>query len=179
MLVYFTIICYFFVVTNVTNGVNMKNQYIRCPRCELNYIFKKDKFCNVCKMEMKALGTLGAEENTDLEICPICKTNYIGPDEEMCASCAREHEFDEEEVDKEEDGLWNNFTPLAENDSAYVDKEDDDELDTLEGLDDTGIADDDEDEETLDDEDEETLDDDDEDDFDEDEDDFEDDDDEE
>ncbi len=154
---------------NVTNGVFMKNQtYIRCPRCELNYILKKDKFCNVCKMEMKALGTLGAEENTDLEICPICKTNYIGPDEEMCASCARERELDEEENEKEDNSLWSNFTPLAENDSAYDDKDDDDELDTLEGLDDTGIAsDEDEEDETLDDEDEEALDDDDDDDFDE------------
>lgn len=137
----------------------MKNQtYIRCPRCELNYILKKDKFCNVCKMEMKALGTLGAEENTDLEICPICKTNYIGPDEEMCASCAREREFEENEDEKGEDGLWKNFTPLADDDSVYDDKEDDDDLDSLEGLDDTGISGDDDMDLSLDDEDEESLD---------------------
>ena len=26
--------------------------YILCPRCELNYINKKDKYCNVCKAEL-------------------------------------------------------------------------------------------------------------------------------
>lgn len=31
-----------------------KPVYIRCPRCELNYIQKKDKYCSVCKAEMEA-----------------------------------------------------------------------------------------------------------------------------
>ena len=58
----------------------MKVQYIKCPRCELNYIIKKDKYCDVCKSEMKA----GILEESDfdeleegLELCPVCKVNYI------------------------------------------------------------------------------------------------------
>ena len=31
-----------------------KPVYIRCPRCELNYIEKKDKLCSVCKAELSA-----------------------------------------------------------------------------------------------------------------------------
>ena len=66
-----------------------KPVYIRCPRCELNYIEKKDKLCSVCKAELSAnkedfIGDL------DLELCPICKTNYIQPDEIMCATCLKE-----------------------------------------------------------------------------------------
>ena len=82
-----------------------KNQtYIRCPRCELNYILKKDKFCNVCKIEMRAQGTLGVDENLDLELCPICKVNYINFDEDMCAACAKEQTPDG--YDDEEDAVW-------------------------------------------------------------------------
>ena len=56
-----------------------KVQYIKCPRCELNYILKKDKFCDVCKSEMKA-GILEESDMEDfeleegLELCPICKS---------------------------------------------------------------------------------------------------------
>ena len=56
------------------------NEYIKCPRCELNYIIKKDKFCDVCKSEMKA-GILEENDFDELEegldLCPICKVNYI------------------------------------------------------------------------------------------------------
>ena len=58
-------------------------QYIKCPRCELNYILKKDKFCDVCKSEMKA-GILKENDMEELEyleegmeLCPICKVNYF------------------------------------------------------------------------------------------------------
>lgn len=66
-----------------------KPVYIRCPRCELNYIQKKDKFCPVCKADMEAKRDY--VDDLDLELCPICKTNYIQPDEIMCASCLKEH----------------------------------------------------------------------------------------
>ena len=59
-----------------------KPVYIRCPRCELNYIQKKDKYCSVCKAEMEAKRDY--VDDIDLELCPICKTNYIQPDEIVC-----------------------------------------------------------------------------------------------
>ena len=70
-----------------------KITYIRCPRCELNYIDKNDKFCSVCKQEMQVGGGNDVDE-LDLELCPICKTNYIQPDEIMCASCLAERSND-------------------------------------------------------------------------------------
>ena len=92
----------------------MKNQtYIRCPRCELNFILKRDKFCNVCKMEMKAQGSMGISDDLDLELCPVCKVNFVNPDEDMCVSCAKEKTLedglshDAETNDWEEEGFNN------------------------------------------------------------------------
>lgn len=121
----------------------MKNQtYIRCPRCELNYILKKDKFCNVCKQEMKALGTLGAEDNMDMELCPICKVNYINPDEGICFACAKERENEDGEVKFNNDADWNNYASNEDEDINFDDEETGD-MASITTLDDTPLGDDD------------------------------------
>lgn len=122
----------------------MKQTYIRCPRCELNYILKREKFCNVCKQEMKALGTLGAEENLDLELCPLCKINYINPDEDVCPSCAKERELEdgEESVGKYgSESEWDAYTN-PDDDDTFEDEETGDMV-SISNLDDTSIDDDD------------------------------------
>lgn len=98
--------------------------YIRCPRCELNYIVKKDKYCEVCKQEMKISknNSFDIDEETEMEICPICKANYIQEDEIMCASCAKEKAL--------EDGLYNNDSDT--NWTEYLDDEDESILDNEE-----------------------------------------------
>lgn len=76
---------------------DLENAYIRCPRCELNFIKKKDKLCSVCKREVEAAFHRGEEDDDfgmDFDICPICKTNFIRDDEDICASCARERDLD-------------------------------------------------------------------------------------
>ena len=122
----------------------MKNQtYIRCPRCELNYILKKDKFCNVCKQEMKAVGALGAEEDMDLDLCPICKINYINPDEDICPACAKERELEEGEngskFNREDE--WSSYTNSDDDDSSFGDEETGDMV-SITNLDDTPLDDD-------------------------------------
>lgn len=131
----------------------MKQTYIRCPRCELNYIQKQDKFCNVCKMEMKALGTMGAEELMDMELCPVCKVNYISPDEDMCAACQKECEYDEngDIVEKAQSNKWG-YDEEENDDDGYDDEENGDMV----SISDLGDEDDDM---TFDDEDDEDLDD--------------------
>lgn len=115
----------------------MKEQikYIKCPRCELNYILKKDKFCDVCKSEMKA-GIL--EENDfeefeeGLELCPICKVNYISEDERMCTTCLEE----QLSTNKEDEPDWRGFVEKADEDDDLdlLPVEEDDEIDEeLEG----------------------------------------------
>ncbi len=95
-----------------------KPVYIRCPRCELNYIEKKDKLCSVCKAELSAkkdefIGDL------DLELCPICKTNYIQPDEIMCATCLKEHQTEDDDVSTD----WEDYLNRDEDEIVYDDEE--------------------------------------------------------
>lgn len=74
-----------------------KIEYIRCPRCELNYITSKDKLCSVCKKEVEAAFKKDDDDfdiGDEFDICPVCKTNYIREDEDMCANCARERDLD-------------------------------------------------------------------------------------
>lgn len=100
----------------------MKQTYIRCPRCELNFILKRDKFCNVCKKEMKALGSMGSDDDLDLELCPVCKVNYINPNEDMCAVCAKEKTLADGE-DKDDIESWDSYTAPEDDDVGYSDDE--------------------------------------------------------
>ncbi len=63
--------------------------YIKCPRCELNYIPKDESLCDVCKAELKLIQSDSLlSEDEDEILCPICKQNYISIDEDMCLKCA-------------------------------------------------------------------------------------------
>ncbi|MCL2850753.1 MAG: hypothetical protein FWE01_00105 [Firmicutes bacterium] len=79
--------------------MSTKQVYIKCPRCELNFIQKKDKFCPVCKQEMQALSTNYADEGANIGFCPICKVNYVTDDENVCGTCVDASELTEEELD--------------------------------------------------------------------------------
>ncbi len=110
-----------------------KATYIRCPRCELNYILKKDKICSVCKQEMQVGG--GAFDELDLELCPICKTNYIQPDEVMCATCLSERANDST-LDLRDDD-WNNYINRDDAEDLGDSQEDEiGDMSSVKGLDD-------------------------------------------
>lgn len=96
-----------------------KPVYIRCPRCELNYIEKKDKLCSVCKSEL-AVNKDEFVNDLDLELCPICKTNYIQPDEIMCATCLKEHQSEDGDINADE---WEEYVNRDENEIVYDDEE--------------------------------------------------------
>lgn len=112
-------------------------QYIKCPRCELNYILKKDKYCDVCKSEMKA-GILRESDMDEfefeegMELCPICKVNYINPGENMCVTCQEEQLT----VSKDDEPDWRGFVDKDDSDEDLdlLPVEEDDEIDEeLEG----------------------------------------------
>lgn len=114
-----------------------KPVYIRCPRCELNYIEKKDKLCSVCKAELSAkkdelIGDL------DLELCPICKTNYIQPDEIMCATCLKEHQSEGDDISTD----WEDYLNRDEEEVVYDDEETGDMATVTDELDDNMLEDD-------------------------------------
>lgn len=110
-------------------------KYIKCPRCDLNYIdSEKQEYCDVCIAELKGrklqfadlededYEELDAELETD-ELCPICGVNRIAAGEKMCESCKAQQEYeDDEEVDIENDEEWKNY--LEEDDGDLtVDEE--------------------------------------------------------
>lgn len=83
-----------------------KPTYIRCPRCELNYIKSTEKYCPVCKAEMRLEGGLDLSfEDDELELCPVCGQNFIRSDQTMCDECAKKKSTDE--LDEEENStIW-------------------------------------------------------------------------
>lgn len=94
--------------------------YVLCPRCELNYIGKKDKYCTICKAELGLVDPsilIPDEEEAGIEkLCPVCQVNYIAEDEEICFLCQKERE--DKDGGNEED--WeNSVTP----DDSVVDDE--------------------------------------------------------
>ncbi len=109
-------------------------KYIKCPRCELNYIdSEKQEYCDVCIAEMKGkklqfadldeedFEELDAELDSD-ELCPVCGVNRIRPGEKMCESCKQQQEYEDDDVDMENDEEWKNY--LEEDDGDLTVDED-------------------------------------------------------
>ena len=60
--------------------------YIKCPRCELNYILDGSKLCTVCKKE-----GCGETERDDMpEMCSECGESPAVPGGELCPTCLKE-----------------------------------------------------------------------------------------
>lgn len=85
--------------------------YVLCPRCELNYIEKKDKLCNVCKAELGLVDkSILIPDDEELEVerlCPVCHVNYLAEDEDICFLCQKAKE-EKEPIESEVDS-WKEF----------------------------------------------------------------------
>lgn len=113
-------------------------KYVKCPRCELNYIDpEKQEYCDVCIAEMKGnklqFADLDDEElDEELEeetsdICPVCGVNHVRFGETMCDACKEKSELDEEESDSEHDEEWQNYLEETD-DMSLEDAQLDEEL---------------------------------------------------
>ena len=114
----------------------MAKKYIKCPRCELNYILEGEEYCDVCKAELKIGPQLMFSASEELEgqyLCPVCKSKYVDKDEEMCESC-RENSFKrrelEDDIDFEKDGEY--IITLEDNTDEKDDDDDDESPDSEE-----------------------------------------------
>ena len=75
-------------------------KYIKCPRCELNWIKEEDEYCDVCKAEMGVEGfTLLEDDEEDEMICPYCHVNYLENGEKMCSECRAKKAQDDDITD--------------------------------------------------------------------------------
>lgn len=84
-------------------------RYMKCPRCELNYIdAEKQEFCDVCLKEMKGLPMdideiEEAENDMPTELCPVCGENMMRAGDKMCEECRKKAEYEEEEPNPDDD----------------------------------------------------------------------------
>ena len=91
-------------------------KYIKCPRCELNYIdSEKQEYCDVCLAELQGskLKFADLDEDDDLEkteLCPVCGVNYMRLSDKMCDECRKNSEYEEDEIlEPDEDDEWRNY----------------------------------------------------------------------
>ncbi len=96
-------------------------KYIKCPRCELNFIIEgKQEYCDVCIAEMKGSRLQFADledeeleeelENEALELCPVCGVNNMRFGEKMCESCRKQSEYEDDiSEDDVEDEEWKSY----------------------------------------------------------------------
>lgn len=110
-------------------------RYIKCPRCELNYIdVDKQEYCDVCIAEIKGnklkFADLEDEElNEELEaeaseLCSVCGINRVRYGETVCESCRNKSEYEEEETaDPEQDDEWKNYLDEDDAEDLTVDDE--------------------------------------------------------
>ena len=104
-------------------------KYIKCPRCDLNYIdSEKQEYCDVCIAELKGkklqFADLDEEDFEEIdaeieneELCPVCGVNHLRAGEKVCETCKAQQEYAEEEnVDLENDEEWKNYLEEDEED---------------------------------------------------------------
>ena len=126
----------------------MPGDWIKCPRCDLNYIRKGEDYCAVCKAELKKgpqlIFAVDEDDETEgLELCPICHHNYIKLGETMCAKCAEEKDYqnsredlddeswkeylDQDEEEEEEDEEMLSLDKLAKEEGEFIEDEEEEE----------------------------------------------------
>ena len=59
--------------------------FVKCPRCELNYIEESEGYCKICKREMQ-----GELSQDDVELCTICNEHRVVPGKDVCYVCLKE-----------------------------------------------------------------------------------------
>lgn len=108
-------------------------KYIKCPRCELNFIIAdKQEYCDVCIAEMKGSKLQFADledeeleaelENEVAELCPVCGVNNMRFGETMCEACRKQSEYEDEVDDEDEDEEWKSYLS-DENEDLSLDEE--------------------------------------------------------
>ena len=72
-------------------------RWIKCPRCELNYITEDEGYCKVCKREMR-----GERQRDEIEMCTVCNEAPALPGKDVCLFCLKEMNANSERDDEQE-----------------------------------------------------------------------------
>ena len=90
-------------------------KYVKCPRCDLNYIDPENQeYCDVCLAELQGaklkFADLDDEEEEKTELCPVCGVNYMRFGEKMCDECKKNSEYEADaDIDPDKDEEWRNY----------------------------------------------------------------------
>ncbi len=98
--------------------------FIKCPRCELNYIREEEQFCSVCRREMR-----GENQEDSVELCSVCGENPVMPGKDVCFSCYKEmaqQDTEEPEEEQERPDMDIDMEDVAEMDEIELDTVSDD-----------------------------------------------------
>ena len=71
-------------------------KFVKCPRCDLNYMPVGEKYCKVCMEEVR--GDRGTE---DVEMCSVCKEFPALPGRDVCLMCLKDMEGTPSEEENE------------------------------------------------------------------------------
>ncbi|MBR5288223.1 MAG: hypothetical protein IKU34_06490 [Clostridia bacterium] len=93
--------------------------FIKCPRCELNYIKEEEQYCSVCKREMK-----GEVHEDPFELCSICNENPVMPGKDVCMICYKEM--------TQQQGLHDDAMDETETQDVSLDMEDVSDMEEIE-----------------------------------------------
>ncbi len=104
--------------------------FIKCPRCELNYIEESEGFCKICKQDMQ--GENAAEE---VELCTICNERPAIPGRDICLVCLKDMtssnedgediDHSDEPVETVDESVIGSIDPVSSMDEIMPDISDD------------------------------------------------------
>lgn len=70
-------------------------KFVKCPRCEINYMLDDQEYCEICQEELRGISHNEVLEEVDeAEICPRCRINFLNEGEKVCEACAAELEVE-------------------------------------------------------------------------------------
>ncbi len=72
---------------------------IKCPRCDINFIREDEKYCSICKRELK--GEMPKDDLPDM--CIECGEHPAAPGEDLCVFCLNDRKLAEKELGASED----------------------------------------------------------------------------
>ncbi|MDO5022592.1 MAG: hypothetical protein Q4E07_04565 [Eubacteriales bacterium] len=102
--------------------------FVKCPRCELNYMKDTDKYCDVCQSEL-----FGDASEDEVELCSICGESPALPGKDVCLFCQREMSGHAKGGVSGDEDLRADDEDTDDEDAEDVDSED---LEDIEDLDD-------------------------------------------
>jgi len=100
----------------------MGKKFVKCPRCELNYILEGEDYCQVCKSEMKHHSESEEEyfDLDDMDICPVCGQNLVKEGQAMCDECKSKKNSDGKSGADKEDVVSNDWSEKEDDDDSLV-----------------------------------------------------------